>query len=114
MSEQRSDNLFPQELRMKVTRCREVLERSDMNHVSEIAGACAELFSIIDSDLPHYLRYDLARARESLFGNALTAEADAEIAEEQFHRALTTLSLIERMHFTQCLFAFCNRFEDHC
>ena len=114
MPEQHSDGMFPLELRKKVTRCREVLQRSDMNHVGELAAACAELFAIQDKDLPHHLRYDLARARESLFGNALTADADAEIAEEQFRKALGTLSLIERMHFTQSLFSFCDRFEDHC
>ena len=113
MPERQSDGTFPLEIRNKVTKCRELLQRGDVYHVGELADACAELFAIQDNDLPHHLRYDLARARESLFGNALTAEADAEIAEEQFHRAFATLSQIERMHFTQALFAFCDRFENY-
>ena len=114
MSEQHNDGIFSLELRMKVTRCREALEKCNMNHVGDIATACAELFAIQERDLPLHLRYDLVRARESLFGNVLTADGDAEIADDQFRKALTTLTLIERMHFTQALFAFCERFEEHC
>ena len=100
------------EILLKVTRCREALQRNETTHVDELASVCAEVFTIPENDLPHHLRFDLARARESLFGNALTADADAEIAEEQLRRALITLSLSERMHFAQALISFCDGFED--
>lgn len=114
MPEQPSDGMFTLELRLKVARCREALERSDLNEVGDIAIACAELFAIQEKDLPLNLRYDLVRAREALFGNALTVDGDAEIADDQFRKALTTFSQLERMQFTQALFTFCDRFEEHC
>ena len=100
------------EIRLKVTRCREALLRLETTQVDELACACADVFGISEKHLPKHVLQDLARAREALFGNALTPDGDAEVAEDQLRKALITLSLTERMHLAQSLIAFCDGFED--
>jgi len=112
MGDGKVDSGLQTEIRRKVTRCREVLLRNEATQVDELARVCAEVLTIPEKNLPNHLWFALAKARESLFGDALTAESDAEIAEEQLRKTLHGLSFAERMHFAQLLIAFCDQFED--